>query len=63
MIGRTAVDNMGLSVIVSTGNKSDLDEADLLEYLGDQDMTKVILIYIEGVKSGQRLLQALKKLR
>ncbi len=60
MIGRTVVDNMGLSAIVSTGNKSDIDEADLLEYLGDHEKTKVIMIYIEGVKNGERLLQALK---
>ncbi len=61
MIGRTVVDNMGLSVIVSTGNKSDIDEADLLEYLADHEKTKVILIYIEGVREGQKLLQALGK--
>ncbi len=61
LIGRTAVDNMGLSTIVSTGNKSDLDEADLLEYLSDHDDTKVILMYIEGIKNGRKLLPVLKK--
>ncbi|MEX0680400.1 MAG: acetate--CoA ligase family protein [Balneolales bacterium] len=61
MIGRTVVDNMGLSVIVSTGNKCDIDEAELLEYLGDHKKTRVILIYIEGVKEGERLLQVLGK--
>ena len=33
MIGKTAVENIGLSAIVSVGNKTDVDEADLLEYL------------------------------
>ncbi len=61
MIGKTAVDNMGLSAIVSLGNKSDIDEADLLEYLVEQEETKVILMYIEGVKNGERLIPILEK--
>ena len=61
LIGKTAVDNIGLSSIVSIGNKCDIDEADLLEYLVLQKETKVILMYIEGVKNGERLIKALKK--
>jgi acetyltransferase len=60
MIGKTAVDNIGLSAIVSTGNKCDIDETDLIEYLVPQEQTKVILMYIEGVKNGVRLIETLK---
>jgi acetyltransferase len=60
MIGRTAVENVGLSAIVSVGNKSDIDEADLLAYLVAHEDTRVIMLYIEGVGSGQRLVDALK---
>jgi acetate---CoA ligase (ADP-forming) len=60
MIGKTAVANMGLSTIISIGNKCDVDEADLLEYLINDQNTKVILIYIEGVKKGERLIETLK---
>ncbi|MBN2403169.1 MAG: acetate--CoA ligase family protein [Spirochaetes bacterium] len=60
MIGKTAVANIGLSAIISIGNKCDVDEADLLEYLIDSENTKVILIYIEGVKNGERLVETLK---
>ena len=60
MIGKTAVDNMGLSAIVSTGNKCDIDESDLLNYLVPHQDTKVILMYIEGVKNGSRLIETLK---
>jgi acetate---CoA ligase (ADP-forming) len=60
MIGKTAVANMGLSAIISIGNKCDVDEADLLEYLIENENTKVILIYIEGVKNGERLIETLK---
>jgi acyl-CoA synthetase (NDP forming) len=44
MIGKTAVENMGISAMVSVGNKADIEEADLLEYLMHHDLTKVILI-------------------
>ncbi len=60
MIGKTAVDNMGLSAIVSIGNKCDIDEADLIEYLIPQEETRVILMYIEGVKEGERLISVLE---
>jgi acetyltransferase len=59
MIGRTSVQNIGLSAMVSVGNKADIDESELLEYLVAQDKTKIILMYIEGVKDGQRLITAL----
>jgi acetate---CoA ligase (ADP-forming) len=60
MIGKTAVENIGLSAIVSVGNKADIDEADLLEYLVAQDETEIIMMYIEGVQDGERLIGALR---
>ncbi|OHD63968.1 MAG: hypothetical protein A2176_15155 [Spirochaetes bacterium RBG_13_51_14] len=61
LIGKTAVENIGLSAIVSIGNKSDIDEADLLDYLIHHDTTGVILMYVEGVKNGERLIEALMR--
>jgi acetate---CoA ligase (ADP-forming) len=61
MIGKTKVEGIGLSAMISVGNKSDVDETDLLEYLTFQDDSKVILMYLEGVKSGERLVEVLKK--
>jgi acetate---CoA ligase (ADP-forming) len=61
MIGKTAVENIGLSAIVSVGNKTDVDEADLLEYLIQNQRTKIVLMYIEGVREGERLIHALKR--
>ena len=61
MIGKTAAENIGISTIVSVGNKSDIHEGDLLEYLIDDENTKVILMYIEGVKDGISLIEAIKK--
>jgi len=62
MIGRTAIEKIGLSTMVSLGNKSDIDETDLLEYLRYDPNTKVIMMYIEGIQNGERLLKTLKKL-
>ncbi|MFO8051469.1 MAG: acetate--CoA ligase family protein [Thermoplasmatota archaeon] len=62
MIGKTASEGIGLSSIVSLGNKADMDENDLLEYLEKDDNTKVILAYIEGITNGERLLAPLKRI-
>jgi len=61
MIGKTAAESLGLSALVSIGNKADIDESDVLEYLVRDDATKVILMYIEGVKHGSRLVDMLKR--
>lgn len=61
MIGKTKVENIGISAIVSVGNKADIDEADLLGYLAAQERTKVILMYIEGITHGRRFLDTVKK--
>ncbi len=61
MIGKTAVQNIGLSSIISVGNKSDINESDLLEYLIEQEETKIILIYVEGIQEGERLVTMLKR--
>ena len=62
MIGKTAAESLGLSALISVGNKSDIDESDLLEYLAEDAATRVVLIYIEGVKGGERLVRTLKRI-
>jgi len=61
MMGKTKEENIGVSAIVSVGNKSDIDETDLLEYLISDKQTKVILMYIEGIKNGERFVKVLKQ--
>ncbi len=61
MVGKTKVESIGLSAIISVGNKSDLDESDLLEYLIDHDPTEIILMYMEGVRDGDQLIRVLKE--
>ncbi|MDD5338374.1 MAG: acetate--CoA ligase family protein [Dehalococcoidales bacterium] len=61
MMGKTVTQNIGLATIISVGNKSDLNECDILEYLVHQDDTKIILMYLEGVSNGEQLVRILKQ--
>jgi acetate---CoA ligase (ADP-forming) subunit alpha len=54
----TTEEKYGVSSIVSIGNKSDVDDADLIEYLSEDPSTKSILIYMEGVKDGRSFFEA-----
>jgi acyl-CoA synthetase (NDP forming) len=47
---------------ITLGNKIDVDEIDMLEYLENDQYTKVITLYLEGVKKGKELLNILKRI-
>jgi len=49
--------NIGFSKFISVGNKLDVDEGHLLEYLRDDPYTKVIGMYIEGTDRGREFLK------
>ncbi len=53
-------EGIGFSAFVSYGNAADLNESDFLEYFADDPNTKVIALYIEGVRDGRRFLEALR---
>jgi acyl-CoA synthetase (NDP forming) len=44
----------GLSKFIGIGNQADLETSDYLEYLADDEDTKVIVLYLEGLKDGRR---------
>lgn len=48
-------ENLGLAKFSSIGNKIDVNEADLIEYLGNDPKTKIILAYLESIVDGRRL--------
>ena len=52
---------IGLSKAITIGNKVDVDEVDMLEYLNEDPETKVITLYLEGTKRGKALMNTLKK--
>ncbi|MFO7985418.1 MAG: CoA-binding protein [Desulfatiglandaceae bacterium] len=47
----------GVSKICDFGNKCDLDEADLLAYLEQDNTTQVISMYVESIRDGRRFLK------
>lgn len=49
------------SKIISFGNATDLNESDFLEYLLEDPKTRVIGMYLEGVKEGKRFLDLLRR--
>lgn len=57
-----SVEKTGISKFISYGNGMDVNETDLLEYLANDDNTKVIAVYLEGIKAdGRKFIEALKK--
>ena len=48
----------GLSKFVSSGNQADLSEADYINYLAQDASTKVIALYMEGVRDGRKFMEA-----
>jgi len=51
----------GVSKICDFGNKSDVDECDVLEYLEEDNDTAVISMYLEGIRDGKRFLDVSKR--
>jgi len=49
-----AHENLGFSYFISLGNKTVIDEADALEFLVRDEKTKVIAVYLEDVKDGEK---------
>jgi len=47
----------GFSCNISLGNKADLDEVDFIEFLADDENTKVILCYLESIEDGEKFLK------
>ncbi len=53
--------NLGFSKIISVGNKIDIQESDLMDYLLNDDTTELIVFYIEGLKD-REFIKSAKKL-
>lgn len=54
--------NIGFSNYVGVGNQSDLQFADYLEYFAEDENTKVIVLYVEGLVDGQAFLRAARRI-
>jgi acyl-CoA synthetase (NDP forming) len=54
LLSRGAARGLGFSQLISTGNEADLDVCDAIEYLLDDDATRVIGLYLESVRRPAR---------
>ncbi len=52
---------MGISKACSIGNKVDVDECDLLQYLIDDRDTETICLYLESIQNGKRFLEICRR--
>jgi acetyl-CoA synthetase (ADP-forming) len=53
LMGWTIMNEIGLSALFSIGNMADIDVAELSELLIEDPNTRVIAIYLEGIKPGR----------
>lgn len=49
------------SQIISVGNKMQINETGLIEYLGEDENTKVIAMYLEGIENGKDFIEVARK--
>ncbi|HPC85662.1 MAG TPA: GNAT family N-acetyltransferase [Smithellaceae bacterium] len=45
---------LDFGIVATIGNKMDINETDILEYLSDDDHISVIVMYMEDIRSGKR---------
>lgn len=57
VIDKSSELGMGFSKIISIGNKTMVDETDLIEYLQNDVQTEVIMVYVEDVKNPTKMLE------
>lgn len=57
MINFLTMENLGFSKFASIGNKLDVDEADFLEFLIEDEATDIVYLYLEGIADGRRLME------
>ena len=54
-------DTFGTSKMISYGNRSDVDEADMIWYLAQDPNTDVIGLYVEGLGDGRKFIDTAKR--
>ncbi len=61
LVRQAALRGIRFSKVISYGNACDINENDLLEYLANDVGTKIIALYIEGIKDGKRFRRILQE--
>ncbi len=61
IVDDASANDIGFSKIISVGNAVDIDEADLIDYLREDEKTKSIVLYLEGITNGEKFMRSLKE--
>ena len=61
LLSRAADRGIGLSKLIATGNEVDVDVADCIDYLVDDDATSVIAVYMEGLRNPAKFRAAARR--
>jgi acetyl coenzyme A synthetase (ADP forming)-like protein len=62
ILGFARTTKMGVSAIVGLGNKSDVDEDDLLTYFEQDDNTQCVAMHLEDLKDGRAFVEAAQRM-
>ncbi len=62
IMGAAGMRGIGISKFVSTGNEADLHMEDYLEYLANDEKTRIIAAYIEGIREGRRFFRLAREI-
>lgn len=54
---------IGFSHVVSTGNEMDLDAADFMDFMLEDDNTRMVFAYLEGIRDGAKFMRLADKAR
>src|SRR5262249_11173862 len=63
LLRRLSERGVGLGRFVSVGNQADLDLADYVDALVDDQAVRVLALFVEGVADGRKLVRALRRAR
>ncbi|WP_263247037.1 acetate--CoA ligase family protein [Saccharopolyspora rosea] len=62
ILGFSRTTRMGVSAIVGLGNKSDVDEDDLLTFFEEDDNTRCVAMHLEDLKDGRAFVEAARRI-
>jgi acetyl-CoA synthetase (ADP-forming)/acetyltransferase len=58
---RASAMGIGVGKFISSGNESDIKGYEYIKYFGEDEQTKIIAMYIEGLKNGRKWFEEAKK--
>ncbi len=61
LIDMAATEGVGISKFVSIGNKIDINETEMIDYLGKDPSTRAIAVYLESITDGKAFVSTAKR--